>query len=63
MSKQTAYIMCKMLQNNSTGGGTAGRLRFRYNLGIPVGGKTGTTQENSDGWFMGIHPELVAVLG
>jgi penicillin-binding protein 1A len=60
MSKQTAYIMCKMLQNNSTGGGTAGRLRFRYNLGIPVGGKTGTTQENSDGWFMGIHPELVA---
>lgn len=59
MSKQTAYVMCKMLQRIPEGG-TATRLRTRYNIGYPVGGKTGTTQNNSDGWFMGISPDLVA---
>jgi len=33
--------------------GTAIRLRNRYNLRGEIGGKTGTTQNNSDGWFMG----------
>ena len=41
-------------------GGTAGRLRFRYNLKAPIGGKTGTTNSNSDGWFMGVTPKLVS---
>jgi penicillin-binding protein 1A len=41
-------------------GGTAGRLRFRYNLTAPLGGKTGTTNSNSDGWFMGVTPKLVS---
>ena len=41
-------------------GGTGGRLRFRYNLTAPIGGKTGTTNSNSDGWFMGITPKLVS---
>ena len=58
MNKQTAYVMCKMLQKVPEGG-TATRLRTRYGIGFPVGGKTGTTQNNSDGWFMGIAPELV----
>ena len=39
--------------------GTAGRLRWRYNLRGPIAGKTGTTQNHSDGWFMGIVPNLV----
>jgi penicillin-binding protein 1A len=60
MNKQTAYVMCKMLQKVATSGGTAARLGFRYNVGFPVGGKTGTTQNNSDGWFMGISPDIVA---
>jgi penicillin-binding protein 1A len=41
-------------------GGTAGRLRFRYNLKAELGGKTGTTNNNSDAWFMGITPNLVS---
>lgn len=40
-------------------GGTGGRVRWRYNLRAPMGGKTGTTQNNSDGWFMGFTPKLV----
>lgn len=41
-------------------GGTGGRLRFRYGLKMPLGGKTGTTQNNSDGWFIGFSPHIVA---
>ena len=40
-------------------GGTAGRLRFRYNLTGQIGAKTGTTNLNSDGWFIGFTPDLV----
>jgi penicillin-binding protein 1A len=39
--------------------GTGVRLGWKYKLTNPIGGKTGTTQNNSDGWFMGITPELV----
>ncbi len=41
-------------------GGTAGRLRSRYNLTAQLGGKTGTTNSNSDAWFMGLTPKLVS---
>lgn len=41
-------------------GGTGGRLRFRHGLKMPLGGKTGTTQNNSDGWFIGFSPQIVA---
>jgi penicillin-binding protein 1A len=41
-------------------GGSGSRLRFRYNLTAEMGGKTGTTQNNSDGWFMGFTPSLVS---
>lgn len=41
-------------------GGTASRLRYRYNLTAQLGGKTGTTNSNSDGWFMGVTPKLVS---
>jgi penicillin-binding protein 1A len=62
MREQTAYTMVKMLEKVATPPGTAGRLRFRYNIGYDkaIGGKTGTTQNNSDGWFMGITPDLVS---
>lgn len=68
MSAQTADIMVRMLQGvvdgveNPQDGikkGTGVRLRFKYQFENEIGGKTGTTQNNSDGWFMGITPNLV----
>jgi len=59
ISEQTAYLMVNMLQG-VVRNGTAIRLRYTYNLMNEIGGKTGTTQNHSDGWFMGITPDLVA---
>jgi penicillin-binding protein 1A len=50
--------MVKLMQG-VVEGGTASRLRYKYELKMPVAGKTGTTQNNSDGWFMGLTPQLV----
>lgn len=58
-SEPTSYKMLDMLRS-VVDGGTGGRLRFRYNLKGEMGGKTGTTQNNSDGWFMSFTPEIVA---
>ena len=58
INERTAYVMIKMLERVATSG-TAARLRYRYNL-TNIGGKTGTTNNNSDGWFVGITPNLVA---
>jgi len=59
MDAQTAYVMTYMLKGVIEDG-TGSRLRYRYGINNPVGGKTGTTQTNSDGWFMGVTPQLVA---
>ncbi len=40
-------------------GGTGSRIRNRFGIRVPMGGKTGTTQNHSDGWFMGFTPSLV----
>jgi penicillin-binding protein 1A len=40
--------------------GTGTAIRSRYGIGADVAGKTGTTQDNSDGWFIMMHPQLVA---
>jgi penicillin-binding protein 1A len=58
MNEQTAYLVIELMKG-VVEGGTAGRLRGRYGLTNPIAGKTGTTQNNSDGWFMGLTPELV----
>lgn len=58
MDAQTAYVMTSMLKGVIEDG-TGSRLRYKYGLTNPIGGKTGTTQENSDGWFMGVTPQLV----
>ena len=57
-SESTAYKMIYMLRS-VIDGGTGSRIRYMYNLNMPMGGKTGTTQNNSDGWFMGFTPKLV----
>jgi penicillin-binding protein 1A len=59
ISEQTAYLMINLLEgviNNGTGI----RLRMTYELPGPIAGKTGTTQNHADGWFMGMLPNLVA---
>ena len=68
MSKETADLMVRMLQGVVDGvyspaagvtRGTGVRLRFKYGFKNEMGGKTGTTQNQSDGYFMGITPNLV----
>lgn len=58
MSEETAYLMVELLKG-VVESGTGVRLRYTYNLNYPIGGKTGTTQNNSDGWFIGLTPSLV----
>jgi len=58
LPEDASYKMLHMLQK-VIDGGTGGRIRFRYGIKAPMGGKTGTTQNNSDGWFMGFTPSLV----
>lgn len=59
MNEQTAYLMLELMKG-VVESGTGVRLRFRYNLTNPIAGKTGTTQNHSDGWFIGLTPDLVA---
>ena len=58
MNEQDAYVMTYMLKGVIEDG-TGSRLRFTYHLDNPIAGKTGTTENNSDGWFIGITPQLV----
>ena len=59
ISEVSSYQMIDMLRAVIQGG-TGSRLRYAYHLTADIGGKTGTTNNNSDGWFMGITPELVS---
>ena len=59
ISETTSYKMIHMLQNVMDHG-TGVRARFRYGLKVPMGGKTGTSQNHSDGWFVGFTPSLVS---
>lgn len=57
MSAKTAYLMLDLMRG-VVDEGSAGRLRWRYGLKQAIAGKTGTTQNHSDAWFMGITPSL-----
>ena len=59
ISEDNSYKMIDMMRaviNNGTGA----RMRNRYNIKCDMGGKTGTTNDNSDGWFIGFTPRLVS---
>lgn len=69
MSEETASLMVHMLKGVVDGVydeeadkriGTAVRLRFKYKFKASIAGKTGTTQNYSDGWFLGVTPKLVS---
>ncbi len=66
VSEAVAYQMVELLQNvvnmvdrDAKAYGTAISLRTRYDIRVPLAGKTGTTNDHADGWFMGFTPELV----
>jgi penicillin-binding protein 1A len=58
MNEQVAYVMVDMMKSVISEG-TGWRMRGTYKLTNPIAGKTGTTNENSDGWFIGMTPKLV----
>ena len=57
ISSDAAWKMVELMRGVMDGG-TGSRMRFRYNIKSPMGGKTGTTNDNSDGWFIGYTPSL-----
>lgn len=66
ISKEQAYsdytrqVLLEMMKS-TVNKGTASRLRSTYGLKNDIAGKTGTTQNNKDGWFVGLTPNLVTI--
>lgn len=58
ISEETSYQMLDMLQA-VIDSGTGTRIRYKYQIKAPMAGKTGTTNNHSDGWFVGMIPRLV----
>ena len=59
ISEYTAYLMANLMQG-VINQGTGARLRSVFGLRGEIGGKTGTTNDNSDGWFIGYTPSITA---
>ncbi|WP_242156197.1 penicillin-binding protein 1A [Aestuariivivens sediminis] len=59
-SNYTRQVLLEIMKS-TVNHGTASRIRHVYNLKNDIAGKTGTTQNNKDGWFVGITPKLVTV--
>ena len=59
VSDRTAYLMANLMQG-VVNGGTGYALRSRFGLTGEMAGKTGTTNDNADGWFIGYTPQLTA---
>ena len=59
ISDQTAFLMANLMQG-VVNQGTGSRLRAKYGLTGQIAGKTGTTNDNSDGWFIGYTPSITA---
>ncbi|MCC6372713.1 MAG: transglycosylase domain-containing protein, partial [Bacteroidia bacterium] len=58
-NEEKAYAMIQLMRGVCDYG-TGSRLRFKHNLRNQIAGKTGTTQNNADGWFIGLTPDLAA---
>ena len=59
LNELVAFTMVKLLEG-VVNFGTAANMRYGFKINSEMGGKTGTTQNNTDGWFMGITPQLAA---
>ncbi len=61
LNEETAYMMLHMLRGTTEEpGGTGGPLATELKINNEIGGKTGTTDNASDGWFVGVTNDLVA---
>lgn len=58
ISPETAYIMIDMMRGVITRG-TGRRLRYTYGVSQDIAGKTGTTQNSADNWFVAMTPDIV----
>lgn len=56
----TAYKMCQLMKGPVSRGGTGASLPAYFKYGVDVAGKTGTTNKNTDAWFIGYTPDLLA---
>jgi penicillin-binding protein 1A len=61
LSEKTVYQVVSMMRGVVTGG-TAASLGKTYGLRMTIAGKTGTTQSNTDAWFVGFTPELLGIV-
>lgn len=61
LDPQTSYLVIDLMKG-VVESGTGRRLRYIYNLRSVIAGKTGTTDNNSDGWFIGINPRLATAV-
>lgn len=59
-SDNTAYKMCEIMKGPVSPGGTAASLRAYFTPPTDVAGKTGTTNKNTDAWFIGFTPQMMA---
>ena len=59
ISEADSYAMYKMMQG-VVDFGTGGSMRWKYGIESEMGGKTGTTNDNTDGWFIGYTPQILA---
>lgn len=59
VTSETGYYRIVSILLNVVDSGTGASLRSRYGISAQMGGKTGTTNANSDSWFMGFTPDLV----
>jgi penicillin-binding protein 1A len=61
LDAETSYLVLELMKG-VVDGGTGGRLRYKYGITSTIAGKTGTTDNNSDGWFIGINPKLATAV-
>ena len=61
VSEETTFLITKMMQD-VVRNGTGRRLGWKYGINWPVAGKTGTTNQETDGWFCGFTPKIAVVV-
>lgn len=61
LDSKTAYLVIDLMKG-VVDGGTGSRLRYKFGVRSALAGKTGTTDNNSDGWFIGLNPKLATAV-